>query len=130
MLLISAIILFDALSVGMVVNAFGHANSLQLTTLRPKLNSRQLPFFEPVKLLDYLTYFDKIDGAADIMIISDILDTLNPTVALGALDAQAIRVPFGEANCVNNARLRRSCGPKTVQMWTMCTIISAGSRSL
>jgi flagellar biosynthesis protein FliQ len=33
LLLISAIILFDALSVGMVVNAFGHANSLQLTTL-------------------------------------------------------------------------------------------------
>ena len=30
LLLISAIILFEALSVGMVVNAFGHANSLQI----------------------------------------------------------------------------------------------------
>ena len=29
-------------------------------------------------LLDYLTYFDKIDGAADIIPVSDILDTLNP----------------------------------------------------
>ena len=32
LLLISAIILFDALSVGMVVDAFGHANSLQFDT--------------------------------------------------------------------------------------------------
>ena len=31
-------------------------------------------------------------------------------------------MPFGETNCVNNARLRRSYGPKTVQMWTMCTM--------
>ena len=41
-----------------------------------------------------------------------------PAVALGALDAWAIRVPLGEANYVNSARLRRSYGPKTVQMWT------------
>ena len=32
LLLISAIILFDALSVGMVVNAFGHATELQFDT--------------------------------------------------------------------------------------------------
>ena len=87
MLLISAIILFDALSVGMVVNAFGHANSLQFVTTLPKLKNggRQLPFFKPVKLFDYLTYFDKIDGAADIMVISDILDTLNPQSRLERL---------------------------------------------
>ena len=45
-----------------------------------------------------------------------------PAVALGALDAWAIRVPLDEANYVNSARLRRSYGPKTVQMWTMCTM--------
>ena len=39
MLLISAIILFEALSVGMVVNAFGHANSLQFDTTLPKLKT-------------------------------------------------------------------------------------------
>ena len=86
LLLISAIILFEALSVGMVVNAFGHANELQLTTLRPKLNSQSpTPLFRPVKLLDYLTYFDKIDGAADIMIIFGHLDTLNPQSRLERL---------------------------------------------
>ena len=53
LLLISAIILFDALSVGMVVNAFGHANSLQLTTLLPKLKpSDNAPFSD---LSNYLT---------------------------------------------------------------------------
>ena len=43
------------------------------------------PLFKPVKLFDYLTYFDKIDGAADIMIISDMLDTLNPQSRLERL---------------------------------------------
>ena len=38
-----------------------------------------------------------------------------PAVALGALDAWAIRVPLGEANYVNSARLGWSYGPKTVQ---------------
>ena len=132
MLLISAIILFDALSVGMVVNAFGHANSLQLTTLGPKLKSQSPTslFFKPVKLFDYLTYFDKIDGAADGKIIFGHYGHSQPTVALGALDVRAIRVPFGETNCVNNARLRRSYGPKTVQCGLCAPCFVTGSRSL
>ena len=54
MLLISAIILFEALSVGMVVNAFGHANELQFDTTSPKLKSSvaNSPFSD---LANYLT---------------------------------------------------------------------------
>ena len=51
-----------ALSVGKVVNAFGHANSLRFDTIRSKLKrSAALPC-EPKKALqfaDYLTNFDK-----------------------------------------------------------------------
>ena len=54
LLLISAIILFEALSVGMVVNAFGHANELQFDTTSPKLKSSvaNSPFSD---LANYLT---------------------------------------------------------------------------
>ena len=58
LLLISAIILFDALSVGMVVNAFGHANSLQLTTLLPKLNSQSpTPLFQTCQIIGLFDIF-------------------------------------------------------------------------
>ena len=58
LLLISAIILFDALSVGMVVNAFGHANSLQLTTLQPKLKSQSpTPLFQTCQIIGLFDIF-------------------------------------------------------------------------
>ena len=63
MLLISAIILFEALSVRMVVNAFGHANELQFDTTQFETYAvgatghRQLPFFKPVKLFGLFDIF-------------------------------------------------------------------------
>ena len=66
----------EALSVGMVVNAFGHANSLQFDTFSSKLKRLlATPIFGLHKRLaqfDYLTFFDKIGGVADIKPVPDI----------------------------------------------------------
>ena len=58
------------------------------------------------------------------------LDTLGPQSRLERFDAWAIWVPLDEANYVNSARLGRSYGLKTVQMWTIAPCSLAGSRSL
>ena len=61
----------------MVVNAFGHANSLQFDTFSSKLKTvrRSMahpPFSDSSNQLDYLTFFDKIGGGARGRHVSDI----------------------------------------------------------